>query len=739
MRKTFNLNDSWEFFYNTEDITKENGENISIPHTYNAVDGQDGGGDYFKGSCVYKKKLNVLPKKGKRYFLEFCGVSASAKVFIDKKFICSHDGGYSTFRFDVTEEISENSELAVIVDNSENDRVYPQNADFTFYGGIYRDVNLIETNANHFDLSYFGSDGIFVTPTKIDDENWNINVKTLVSGNGQVVVSFLGEEKYGKNVDFCISSPHLWDGKNDPYQYIVTASLFDENEKQDEITAKFGIRSFYVDKNEGFFLNGRSYPLRGVAMHQDRLHKGNAISKEDIEEDISLICEMGATTVRLSHYQHAQNTYELCDEKGLAVWTEIPYISEHLDNASDNAISQMKELIAQNYNHPSIFFWGLSNEITMAHGDNPEILPLHKKLNELCHLDKTRLTTMACISKLPTNSPLTGVTDVVSYNHYFGWYGGNIQDNGKWFDDFHKEHPNTTIGMSEYGCENALWHSSHPEPGDYSNEYQMRYHEEMIDQLFSRKYLFATHVWNMFDFAADMRDEGGTKGRNNKGLVTFDRKTKKDAFFAYKARLSSEKVLHLCSKEFFNRDGEQTEFVVYSNLKSVALYINGELFEEKTCENCFYHFLVKQPTGKYVVEVKGDDLSEKAEFCHVDKFDQSYSFGGATVLNWFDIKTPDGYFSVKDLMKDMVGTDALELATSFGKKIKAHRAEELKKKEELSGKKIVVGGAGMSEEDSLKVMMDFSPLQFIKMGWPDMPKEDIIAFNEKLNKIKKIK
>ncbi len=740
MRQIFSLNDNWEFFFDTNDIKRTDGEAISLPHTYNAVDGQDGGGDYFKGTCVYKKTLSITPKKGKKYFLEFQGVSASAIVFIDGKKIGSHDGGYSTFRFDVTNYIYDGAELEVIVDNSKNDRVYPQNADFTFYGGIYRDVFVIEVNENHFDLLYHGSNGIFVTPTKLCDNTWNVNVKTRLIGSGEVEVTIGSMIKRGTDVDFIIENPTLWESNVNPYLYTATATLFLGSEKQDEISTNFGIRSFFVDKDKGFFLNDKSYPLRGVAMHQDRLNKGNAINNSDIEEDISLISEMGATTVRLSHYQHAQKTYELCDEKGLVVWTEIPYISEHLNNAEENAISQMTELIFQNYNHPSIFFWGLSNEITMAHGDNPAILPLHQKLNELCHtLDKTRLTALACISSLPTSSPLVNLTDVTSYNHYFGWYGGNISDNGKWFDEFHKTHPDVPIGMSEYGCENALWHSSHPEPGDYSNEYQMKYHENMINQLFSREYLFATHVWNMFDFGADMRDEGGTHGRNNKGLVTFDRKSKKDTFFAYKARLSKEPVLHLCSKEFVNRDGDETEFVVYSNLKKVSLYINDVLIEEKANEDCFFHFKITQPKNEYQVEVKADNLSESARFCHVDKFDESYTFGGATILNWFDIETPEGYFSVRDLMKDMQGTKAYDIAVEFGNKIKEHRAEELRKKEALTGKKAVVGGEGMSEEDSLKTMLEFSPLQFIKMGWPDMPKDEIIKINEAFNKIKKPK
>ena len=388
-------------------------------------------------------------------------------------------------------------------------------------------------------------------------------------------------------------------------------------------------------------------------MHQDWLGKGNAISEADMEESLRHVVDMGATTVRLAHYQHDQHTYDLCDRLGLVVWTEIPYISEHLDNARENALSQMRELIEQNYNHPAIVVWGLSNEITMAHGDQETLVPFHQKLNDLCHeMDDTRLTTMACISPLPVDHPLLDVPDVLSYNHYFGWYGGKLEDNGPWFDRFHALHPNLPVGVSEYGCENSLWHSSHPEPGDYSNEYQMIYHESLIKQLYSRKYLWATHVWNMFDFAADAREEGGTKGRNNKGLVTFDRKTRKDAFFAYQAWLTNEPMLHLCSKEFFHRDGDTTEFVVYSNLPEVTLSVNGTEYR-KQAEDHFFHFTVPQPEGSYTVIASAGDLTEQATFNHVSQPDPAYRFQQGTVLNWFDIDTPDGFYSIKDLLKDI--------------------------------------------------------------------------------------
>lgn len=727
------INENWLFIKNCADIKCNDGETVNIPHTYNNTDGQDGGGDYFRGTCIYRKTFDYLDNADKVY-LEFEGVSASAKVYLNGEYCGEHDGGFSLFRIEI-KPLNGKNELAVIVDNSKNDRVYPQNADFTFYGGIYRNVRLLTLPEIHFDRSYYGGNGVVVTPTVNADGSADVKVQSYTNG-GEVKITLDGQTKYGNDIVFKLPSPRLWNGRKDPYLYTVKAELVFEGQVRDIVTTKFGIRSFHIDPDKGFILNGKPYSLRGVAMHQDRLGKGNAVSEEDIKEDIALIAEMGCTTVRLAHYQHAELTYNLCDEYGLVVWAEIPYISEHLDNACGNAESQLKELIIQNYNHPSIVVWGLSNEITMAHGDNPNIVPFHKKLNELAHkLDPTRLTTLACISVLSTDSPLVNLTDVLSYNHYFGWYGGKLEDNGKWFDEFHRTHPEKAIGVSEYGCENSLWHSERPEPGDYTNEYQMIYHESLIDQLYSRPYLWATHVWNMFDFAADARDEGGTHGRNNKGLVTFDRKYKKDTFYAYKARLSNEPVLHLCSKEFIRRAGDSTRITVYSNLPEVTLYINGKQIESVKNTDCFCHFDITQPNGKYTVKVVSGEYSECATLEKVEKPDPSYSFGGATVLNWFDITTPDGYFSIKDSMGDLNSNPkSAEIVGKFMAELMAIRASNLKQDND---KPKTSSGEGMSAEERKKIQARFSLLQLIKMAVPDLPKEKIIEINNSLNKIEK--
>lgn len=467
-------------------------------------------------------------------------------------------------------------------------------ADFTFYGGLYRDVNLIAVSDAHFDLEYYGGSGIAVTPM-VQGDSAQVRVQVFLNSvkKGQSLFYCL-QDRDGKHVSEAVCTAdctevtmeipkvHLWHGRKSPYLYTACAELRENGEVLDRVSARFGCRSFRIDAEKGFILNGEPYPLRGVSRHQDRWGLGNALLPEHHEEDMDLICELGATTVRLAHYQHDRYFYDLCDERGLVVWAEIPYISKHMPKASENAEAQLRELIVQNYNHPSIVVWGLSNEITM-NGSDADLLETHKHLNALAHeLDSTRPTTVAVVSMCDMHDPYLKIPDVISYNHYFGWYGGDTAMNGPWLDRFHETFPDLPIGVSEYGCEGLDWHTSDPVQGDYTEEYQAYYHEELIKQLFTRPYLWATHVWNMFDFGADARNEGGENGQNHKGLVTFDRKYKKDAFYAYKAWLSDEPFVHICGKRYTERTEEVTKVTVYSNLPTVELFRNGESIDRQT-------------------------------------------------------------------------------------------------------------------------------------------------------------
>ncbi len=631
MRTVKCINENWLFTMNekTSPTTLPSGaEELNLPHTWNGKDGQDGGNDYKRQKCFYFKEIAKADLTGEENYLEFDAVNSSAEIFWNGASLLVHHGGYSRFRVKIpADKIEETNILAVSVDNSPNETVYPQVADFTFYGGIYRGVKIVSVPATHFDLEYYGAPGIMVTPA-VNGNNADVTVETFVKNadgatitykifDGETVVA--EETTADTKVNFTIDNVHLWNGRKDPHLYTLEATLTKDGEELDKVSTRFGCRTFSVDPEKGFILNGEEYALRGVSRHQDYPEKGNALSLEDHKRDIELICEVGATTIRLAHYQHAQEFYDLCDEKGLVIWAEIPYISRHMEGGYDNTISQMKELVSQNYNHASICFWGLSNEITIAGADDPHLIKNHKDLNELVHkMDKTRLTTIATVTMCSMDSEYVHISDVLSYNHYFGWYGGTTDMNGKWFDDFHKKYPNKAIGLSEYGCEALDWHTSTPTQGDYTEEYQAYYHEELIKQIAVRPYIWATHVWNMFDFAADARAEGGENGMNHKGLVTFDRQYKKDSFYAYKAWLNPEPMVHICSKKYIDRVEDVTKVTVYSNCDEVELFRNGEsIGKQKKGDFPFFYFEVKNE-GTSTIEAKAGDLTDTATINKVD-------------------------------------------------------------------------------------------------------------------------
>lgn len=638
MRSTTKLMKNWQF-------TGPDGKTtaVDLPHTWNNIDGQDGGNDYWRGICIYKTRFAApaFDKNTQQVWLQFEGVNASAKVTLNGVEVARHDGGYSTFRADVTALLADSNELIVEADNSKNDRVYPQKADFTFYGGIYRDVSLLVVNRNHIALGYLGGPGVQITPT-VNGANADIEVKTWMEGDGEVEFSIYdaaGAEVLtgkGRDTTVTLEHPHLWDGVRDPYLYTCAVRLVLNGEVQDEVRQRFGVRSFSVDPKRGFFLNGRPYPLHGVSRHQDRKGLGNAITREMHDEDMQLIKELGANTIRLAHYQHDQYFYDLCDEAGMVVWAEIPYISEHMPNGRENTISQMKELIVQNYNHACIVCWGVSNEITISTKDNRDMRDNHHVLNDLCHeMDKTRLTTLACYAMCGPFNPVAHITDLVSWNLYLGWYVPGLFLNDLWMDFFHLCYPNRALGFSEYGAEGMPnLHSSHPRRGDHTEEYQAIYHEYMLRCFDRHKWLWATHVWNMYDFAADARDQGGEPGMNHKGLVTFDRKTKKDSFYIYKAWWSDEPFVHICSKRYADRTENEIEVKVYSNQKQVSLYVNGEKLAEQEGEHIF-KFRVKLNGETKVQAVAGDSIDD-AVFCKVDAPNPDYKLTKkkSTSANW---------------------------------------------------------------------------------------------------------
>ncbi len=699
MRNVINLNQDWKFIQQDAGLPESlpaDWQTVQLPHSWNAIDGQDGNGSYDRGKYWYAKTFETpkQPLPGGKVFVEILAAGQQATVYVNGTEVTYHEGGYSTFRADITSLCKEEGEnlLVVACSNEYKDSVYPQSADFTFYGGLYRGVNLISVPEAHFDLEYYGGPGIQVTPKPCDCGGATFEIVTYVKNtdeNFTVLYSVLDAE--GKEVasgcrpadstgiTLYVPDAKKWD-IDSPYLYTVKAALQRRNETFDEISTRAGVRSFSCDPQKGFIINGKETPLRGVSRHQDMLYKGNALTKEDHYRDAELIKELGANTIRLAHYQHNQYFYDACDELGFIVWAEIPFISVFNKDpeAHQNCISQLKELIIQNYNHPSICFWGISNEILIG-GISEKLVENHKELNALAkELDPTRLTTIAHVSMTPVESPMHHITDVESYNHYFGWYGGKMEDNGPWLDNFHKVHPDICLGLSEYGCEGIItYHGPNPACKDYSEEYQALYHEHMAKVLDERPWIWSSHVWNMFDFGCAARNEGGVAGRNNKGLMTIDRKTKKDSYYIYKAYWNKEPMVHLCGKRYAQRAGETTQIRVYSNLPTVTLYLNGEKVGEQTAEKVFV-FEVALAAGFNTIVAEAGDLKDTMTLEKVEKEPSIYVLPEVNeraegVANWFktvgdmDLKAPmefpEGMYSIKDTMEELAANpEAMEIA-----------------------------------------------------------------------------
>ena len=746
MREIISLNENWTLSFPKGDHATEQ---VNLPHTWNAVDGNDGNGSYLRTTGVYTRTF-VQPKQplaGGRTYVEVLAAALNSTVKVNGQVATTHEGGFSIYRADITDLCHEGeNELSIEVSNEDTPSMYPASADFTFYGGLYRGVNLISVPNAHFDLDYYGGPGIMVTPVPTEDGGANFTIKSFVTNPADdLTVLYSIEDCYGNEVasavrgsadtevTIYVPDAQLW-SMDEPNLYTVIAKLQRNNEAVDEICANVGVRSFKVTPEEGFSINGVPTPLRGVSRHQDRVYEGNALTAEEHYEDAMLIKELGANTIRLAHYQHSQDFYDACDEIGFAVWAEIPFISvfKKGEGAHTHVMEEMKELIIQNYNHPSIMFWGISNEILIG-GISQELVDTHHDLQKLCkELDPTRLTTIAHVSTTPVNGPMHHITDLESYNHYFGWYGGKMEENGPWLDKFHAEHPDICIGISEYGCEGIInWHSNTPQCKDYTEEYQALYHEHMAQVFEDRPWVWASHVWNMFDFGCAARNEGGVRGRNNKGLITMDRKTKKDSYYVYQAYWTKAPMVHIAGRRHAQRAGETTEIKVYSNQDTVVLYVNGKEVGQQTAHRVFKFDVALNEGFNTILAVAGDvkdsitleKVAEEPAYYTLPEFNERQE----GVANWFKqlgsmdlaapMEFPEGYYSIKDTMDEIakneealaIASKAVKLATNFD----------------------IKPGVGMW--DMMKKMTPESMSNMIS----GMPDGFIESLNAKLTKIKK--
>ncbi len=641
--KTVNINQDWEFEKEGSTST------VSLPHTWNGLDGQNGEHGYYQGKCVYRKKI---ARADGVCYIEFNGANSVTEVYINKQIVGTHKGGYSMFRFRIDGFATKDENLLeVYVDNTVVPDVFPTSADFTFYGGLYRDVNLIYAEETRFSLDDKSRYGISAIPKRVGDV-WQLDINTHVTNaNKDTVCVYRLKDAKGKtaaeltrpsesaDATIEIASPHLWDGVKDPYLYTLSCSLVKNAKTIDERELNVGFREIEFSSDKGCFLNGRHIKLKGVSRHQDRENIGNALTIKEHEEDIALILDVGANSVRLAHYQQAEEFYTLCDKKGLLVWAEVPVITMYSKARQQNAESQLTELIKQNINHPSIFCWGVENEITLSGDRNKKLISGITRLNELAHtLDPSRPTTCAQVAMAKPDSPLNRLTDLLGYNHYFGWYMQTCDALDKWLDEFRKINPQAKLCLSEYGAEAVIgYYSENPVQGDYSEGYQAIYHEHYIDAVNAREWMWGSYVWNMFDFGSAARNEGGVRGRNNKGLVTIDRKIRKDAFYLYKATWSDEKFVHITAKRYPCRVVGTTKIKVYSNRPEVTLIADG--YEKILKANRVFVFDdVPVKDGENLVKVSAGDCKDEITIKGVEKLPDSYAIGDGVptlVRNWF--------------------------------------------------------------------------------------------------------
>ncbi len=660
MRKIININKDWLF--------KKNGEEreVNLPHCFNAKDGLTP--DYMRTKCSYKKEL---PPMKNNVFLLIEGANSVCQVAVNSKIINYHKGGYSAFVTDLTPYIKNGCTLEISVDNSDFEEVYPSRADFTFWGGLYRNVSLIQTDKCHFSFSDFSSNGVYATPIKKNDK-WILDVKCVIENfsdsaklrcvllDKESNIYAMGESEKSEIILEC-ENPVLWNGRENPYLYTLQCEIVQNNIILDNISIKVGFREFYIDSEKGFFLNGKHLKLKGVCRHQDREEMGNGITEKEHAEDLDLILDVGANSIRLAHYQQNQFFYDLCDEKGVLVWAEVPVISSFSPDKQDNAKQQLTELVKQSYNHPAIFCWGIENEITQnkKNAKNKALVPCMKELDALVKsLDETRYSTCAQLSILDQDSPLNKITDILGYNHYFGWYDFGFEYLNKWLDNFHRDYPDTKLCLSEYGAEGLVnLHSVFPVQGDYSEEYQCVFHENYIKAVNSRDWLWGSFIWNMFDFGSANRHEGGVIGKNNKGLVTYDRKTKKDSFWLYKAFWSDEEFTHICGERFKTRKTGKYDIKVYSNKSEVTLEVNGERFTQNA-DKIFVFKDIEIKNGENYLSAGGE---HSIVIIGAGETDKSYSITSENsfVRNW-ERKSDEeivNYLSPESTIKELVSSE----------------------------------------------------------------------------------
>lgn len=685
-----NINSGWEFqklyqtdidkICNIDEISFDSAtfEQVDLPHTWYSEENP------YKGTAVYRKKVMLDYQEGNQVFLNFQAADRWCKVFVNKHYVGEHKGGYSAFTFPITRYCEPGSEieLDILLDNRSWDEISPLTGDFTVFGGLYRGINLIIKENVCFDRSYYGTSGLIVHTKLLEDGTGEILAEPhLYNAKGkdiQIDYRVLSPKqeltacKTERGEGFCrieVPNPVLWNGLKEASLYCLHTELKSGGKVVDSTDITLGFRSISIDGEKGFFLNGENIKINGVAKHQDYDGVFSATKQEHWNQDIRDILEIGANSVRLSHYQHPQEMYRLCDEQGLIVWAEIPMLKMTESKALlENGCSQLKELILQNIHHPSICFWGVQNEIAMF-GENQGMYERVKRLADLAkQLDPSRICSCANLFCVKNDSMLNKLTEAVGYNIYFGWYYGEMKDSEAFVVKFHEDNPHTPLGITEYGVDcNLAFHSQDPKVKDYSEEFQALYHETVYPMFKSKPYIWGTYVWNLYDFSSEIRDEGGLKHKNGKGIITFDRKIKKDAYYYYMAQWSSKPFVKIAQSRFVKRELPEICITVYSNQKEMDLYVNQNCYKGFSENGVFHFHKIALKQGENRVKAVSGEWEDEAVFCGITEPEPSYVYvdtnPGLNVKNWFTDEVeeermfPKGMFSIRESCKDLLESE----------------------------------------------------------------------------------
>lgn len=711
MRKIIPFNENWLF-------SKEGGgaSEVTLPHTFNEKDGQEGV-SMWRGVGRYEKKFILTQEELRRFlYLEIGAASLVSRVLVNGSPAAQNRFPFSLYRVPLNGMVREGENTLVIeTDNSECKNVYPGMADFSFYGGVYRNVSLIESDAVHFDYMDHGRDGVFVSTRRKSGDIWEVRTEGSVVNeaeplcgtvsvtltdpdteiSAEAALDFNGSTAFALTLE--IPAPRLWQGRTDPHLYTVRIQARTGDILWDEREIQTGFRQIEVTPDRGLFLNGKHVKLRGVARHQDFGGVGNAVTRAEMDTDMALMKELGANSVRLSHYQHDDYFYTLCDREGILVWAEVPFISVPLpgEEAMENIEGQMERLVKQCRNHTSIYCWGIQNEITIA-GESEEVYQKVERLRRFTKdLDPARYTAEANIYSVENKSPLNRLAELVGYNLYYGWYYQDITDLQTRLDQFHRDCPDIPLLVTEYGVDtNPRLHSYEPSVKDYSEEYQLLFCDNAIRAFEERDFMVGSYVWNMADFGSANRDEGGKTGQNQKGLVTIDRALKKDAFYLYKAYWSGETFVKLASSRFVNRHRERNDIVVLSNAEKLSLYVNGKLLRQTDAVQPMTRFEgVSLDMGENDILVRGSDAAGNSFedvmiLKRVEQPDPSYVLpkkAGSRVANWFEgidlsdtteVELDDTCYSTRDKVGVLLKNEQTKavLVKYFGKMLEDPRA-----------------------------------------------------------------